>query len=170
MIKKLSNKMAQEEMVGFALIIIVVGVILLVFLGLSLRSSEEDTAQSYEVDSFVQASLQYTTNCQELESEEYLSIQDLIVECNDNDNCMENGGEVKACDVLKNELTEIAKESWKIGEDTPYNGYELKINSNSGEISSITEGTLEGSSKGGNPQKFFKRGSEMEMLFKVYYD
>ena len=45
------NKKAQSEMVGFALIIIIVAVVLLVFLSASVRNSNDDNTQSFEVES-----------------------------------------------------------------------------------------------------------------------
>jgi len=57
------NKKAQEEMVGFALIIIVVAVILLVFLSIGLRKDGREDVESYEVASFIQSLLQYHTSC-----------------------------------------------------------------------------------------------------------
>ncbi|MBI2057207.1 hypothetical protein HYT91_03060 [Candidatus Pacearchaeota archaeon] len=58
------NKIGQEEMVGFALIIILVSVILLVFLAFSLNKPKTEATESYEVNSFLQSSLQYTSSCQ----------------------------------------------------------------------------------------------------------
>src|SRR3989338_7985995 len=58
-----SCKRSQEEMVGFALIIILVSIILLVFLAFSLSKSKTESTESYEVNSFLQSTLQYTTAC-----------------------------------------------------------------------------------------------------------
>ena len=62
---EIKRKKAQEEMVGFALIIILVAVILLIFLGFSLRDQEKETIESYEVESFIQSFLQYTSDCRD---------------------------------------------------------------------------------------------------------
>ncbi len=50
--KKIQKK-AQEELVGFALIIIIVAVILLFLIVFSLRSNEKEAVESYEVNSFI---------------------------------------------------------------------------------------------------------------------
>ena len=60
---KQKNK-GQEEMVGFALIVIIVAIILLVIIGLSLGTrGNREAVQSYEAESFLSAALQYTSNC-----------------------------------------------------------------------------------------------------------
>ena len=58
-------KRAQEEMVGFALIVIIVSVILVIFLGFSLRDQGKENVESYEVESFIQSFLQYTSECRD---------------------------------------------------------------------------------------------------------
>ena len=88
-IKKITSKKAQEEMVGFALIIIIVAVILLVFLAISLNKSKKEDLGDNEVNSFIQSFLSYTTSCGEY-SDSYYSIQKLITECvNYESNCLD---------------------------------------------------------------------------------
>ena len=99
MIEKIKiKKKGQEEMLGFALIIIIVAVILLVFLGFSLRGSQKQGVESYEADSFMQAFLQYTTDCAENYETDYLDIQDLVFECDDGNTCLDGRD---ACEVLE---------------------------------------------------------------------
>jgi len=137
------NEKAQEEMVGFALIIILVSVVLLVFLGFTLRDQGKETVESYEVESFIQSFLYYTTNCRD--NLEFLSIQKLISDCNNNRICLDQR---QACDVLKPILKEIVEESWNIGTDTAIKGYELTINSAEKEILKLKEGNTTKNSKG----------------------
>lgn len=159
------SKRSQEEMVGFALIIIIVAVILLVFLGFSLRSSQKEIVESYEVDSFIQAFLQYTTDCADTYEPNYLSIQKLIIECNKGETCLD---ERYTCDVLDSELTKILEESWKTGEDWPVKGYELNITSNKEELLSIKQGNTTREYKWAT-QDFSKGGDSIEILFTAYY-
>src|SRR3989344_6232856 len=80
------NKKAQEEMVGFALIIIVVSIILMIFLAFYLnREPKKETVESYEAESFTQAFLQYTTSC--TDNFEFLNVQDVIYECDIRNTC-----------------------------------------------------------------------------------
>lgn len=168
-IKKISKvRKAQEEMVGFALIMVIVAVIILVFLGFSLRSSKKETIESYEVESFIQTALQYTSDCRDYF--EFVSIQKLIFDCYEKEQCID--GE-ETCEVLNSTLTGILKESWKIGEDSPIKGYELRIIANPEEapkeiIPKIERGNVTSNSKGAS-QSFSKAGNSIEVSFIAYY-
>ncbi len=155
-------KRAQEEMVGFALIIIIVSVILLFFFGFSLRDGQKQSVESYEVNSFIQGFLQYTTDCKD--NSEYLSVQKLIFECDNKFICLD---EREACDVLNSTLKEIADESWKTGQDRPVKGYELVISVNEEEILVFKEGNATNSYKG-SLQDFTKGSDSIEVSFRVY--
>lgn len=159
----MKRKKAQEEMVGFALIIIVVAVILLIFLGFALRKQQKEIVESYEVESFIQAFLQYTTDCRD--NLEYLSIQKLIFDCYGGEMCLDGRS---ACDALNSTLKEILEESWKVEGDRPVKGYELKIASDEEEILLITKGNLTGNSKGAM-QEFSRSGNLIEIFFTAYY-
>lgn len=108
------SKRSQEEMIGFALIIIIVAVILLVFLSLSLRQKTHEPIESYEASSFIQVVLDYTT---EYESEP-LPVKDLIKKC-----VKYNGG----CETLEVELENILEKSWQLKQDGTMKGYNFKI-------------------------------------------
>ena len=138
-----SPKRAQEEMVGFVLIIVLVAVILLVFLGFALKNHGKNSVKSYEVESFIQSSLYYTSDCRD--NLEFFSVQKLISECNNNERCLDGRS---TCGVLKPILKGIAEESWKIGAERPIKGYEFEINSTKKEILNIKEGNITVNSKG----------------------
>lgn len=154
-------KKAQEEMIGFAVIIIIVAVVLVVFLGFSLKNKQEKV-ESYEVDSFIQSFLQYTTDCND--NFEYRSVQDLIFDCSNKKTCF--GGE-DSCEMLNSELTGILKESWKVEKGTLVKGYELKIMFNEEEMLSIEKGNVTKNSRGAS-QGFFKAGNSVKIFFTVY--
>ena len=155
------NKKAQEEMVGFALIIIIVAIIMLVFLGFSLRSTQKATVENYEVESFIQSFLQYTTECEN--NVEKLSVQKLIFSCNNREICA-NG--VNSCDVLKSDLSQIVSESWKIGTDRPVKGYELSIKTDQNQIIlELKKGETTRNFKGASPP--LSKG--INVVFKAYY-
>jgi len=157
------KKKAQEEIIGFALIVIIVAIILLFFLVFYLKSGEKEGVESYEADSFIQASLQYTTECRDYL--EYLSVQKLIFECNNNALCLDDR---EACEVLNSTLREIVDESWLIGEDRPVKGYELKITANQEEMLSFVEGNVTKNYKG-TKQDFTQSGNSIEIFFRAYY-
>jgi len=162
---KLTSKRGQEEMIGFALIIIIVAVILLVFLAVSLKNSNKEALGVNEVDSFIQSFLAYTTDCRE-DSNNYYSMQDLIIECNNYESSCLDGR--KTCDVLNFTLKEIVEESWKISENTPIIGYELLIGAEEIELISFKAGNSTNSYKG-SMQEFSSRGMSIIIDFTAYY-
>jgi hypothetical protein len=138
-------KKAQEEMVGFAVIMIVVAIILLVLLGISLNNSNKDAVESHEVDSFIQSFLEYTTDCRD--NSEYLSVRKLIIKCSNEARCSDGRN---TCSVLNSTLEGIIDESWVVGEDTPIVGYELRIISDEEDLLVLREGNVTASSKTGD--------------------
>lgn len=164
MIKNNFSRKAQEEMIGFALIIILVAVIMLVFLGFSLRTEQKENVESYEVESFLQSMLQYTTQCEN--NIEKLSVRKLIFSCLNREQCL---NEEDSCLVLETELDNMLKESWKIGEERPVKGYELNIITEQNEaILNLKQGEITEGSKGSN-QEFFRSNTLIKIMFKVYY-
>ena len=149
-------------MVGFALIIIIVAVILLVFLAISLNNSEEEALGDNEVKSFIQSFLSYTTSCAEY-SADYYSIQKLITECvNYGSDCLDGR---ETCDVLNSTLKGIVEESWPVRENTPLKGYELLITVDDELLISFEEGNKTFNNKG-SPQPF---PHSIDIYFTAYY-
>lgn len=160
-----SGKRSQEEMVGFALIVIIVAIILLVIIGLSLGTrGNREAVQSYEAESFLQATLQYTSNCI---IGEYLSVRDLIISCNDNILC-EDGN--RTCDVLDSTLNNAISKSWDVEEDSPVEGYRLIINVDGtpNPIMNFTAGNVTTNYKG-TSESFTRRSNDYNVIFRVYY-
>lgn len=158
------GKKAQEEFVGFALIIIIVAVVLVIFLGFALRSdSQKELVESYEVENFIQTFLQYTTECED--NLEYLSVQKLIFACEDNEVCLDGLG---SCEVLEGVLTGMIEESWEVGEENVVKAYELKVLSGEEEIFLLEDGEKTNNYKGAK-QYFSRGGGEMEILFTAFY-
>jgi hypothetical protein len=158
MMKK-KNKFGQEEMVGFGLIIIIVAVILLVFLGFALRKPLKEVTEDYEVSSFIQAFLQYTSDCRD--NLEYLSIQKLILDCEYNEKCLDGRD---TCEVLDSTLKEIVEETWDVGENRPVKGYTLKIILKGEEILSVEEGNITNNYRGS--EEYLPR--EIDIYFTAY--
>lgn len=158
------NKSAQEEIVGFALIIIIIAIILLVLLVFSLNKPEKEAVESFEVGSFINTFLQYTTDCAETYEPNYANVQKLISNCNSGEFCLDGRN---ACEALNSTLNNIIKKSWKTGEESPIKGYELKI------ISSGVESLI---LKDGNETNNYKSdfvslsgSGKPEVYFSVYY-
>jgi hypothetical protein len=162
--KKNPGKGGQEEMVGFALIIIFVSIILLFLLVFYLRGHNRQGIESYEVNSFIQSFLHYTTDC-----EDYfggIEVRKLIFKCNDGIQCLDGRN---SCDVLEETLKDIAGESWPFGPDRPVKGYELKIITNSKETLSLQQGNQTNNFRGAM-QDFTIAPDSVEVSFKAYYE
>ncbi len=157
------NKKGQEEIVGFVLIIILVAVIFLFILGFSLRSEQKQTTKSSELDSFIQASLLYTTDCQS--GREYLSIKDLIFKCNNRALCLDSR---ETCEVLNSTIEEILEESWKTGEERPVKGYEFQIIAEDETMLILNKGNKTKVNKAGL-HNFAKGLDSLDIIFTVYY-
>lgn len=119
----MKSKKAQQEMVGFALIIIIVSVLILIFFVFALKKSN-DLEQSYEVEAFIQAFLQKTTNCSTNYYPNYEDIQSLIFECGEGSVCLDG---ISSCEILELSINEILENSLEIGEQHPMKGYILNI-------------------------------------------
>lgn len=161
MIKKFRKK-AQEEMIGFALIIVIVAVILLIFLGFSLKEPEKKAIENFEVNSFIQSTLHYTSDCRD--NLEFITIQKLIFDCSSKETCLD---ERNSCEVLNNTLKEIVENSWKT-ENSPVRGYSLEINRENQTIISLAKGDTTRNSKGSS-QSFSQSGESFEVIFIGYY-
>lgn len=161
----MGKKKGQEEMVGFGLIIIIVAVVLVVFLSISLKNTDRETVESYEIESFIQSFLQHTSDCRRTDNLDYLSVQRLVFSCDTGDTCL--GGK-SSCDSLNETLTEIMEDSWKVGADWPVKGRRLEILSNGAEVLFLDKGNTTPNSKGA-VQEFFRSGSEISVNFVVYY-
>lgn len=159
MVIKRLNRKGQEEMVGFALIMVIVAVILLIFLGFAIRKPQIEAVENYEVGSFLQAMLQYTSNCEDnLES---LDIQKLISRCDSGSVCLDGRN---TCDALESSLEEIIGDSWPIV-DRPQVGYIMNISSESSEFLIIDAGNITNSFKGATQ----RLPNDIDINFKVYF-
>ena len=158
-----NNKLGQEEMVGFVVIVIIVSVILLILLGFMLRKPSSEAVKNYEVESFIQASLQYTTVCEN--QIEFLSIQDLIVSCEEGETCLD---ERNSCEVLNETLKGIIENAWNVKEGSAIKGYKLKVMVDGEEKFTIEKGNETRNYKGAF-QDFSKGSSNYEVSLDVYY-
>ncbi len=140
------NKKAQEEIVGFVIVVVIVAVVFLILLGIFLRSESNESVESREVYQFLESLMEYSIECEEDSS--YLGIEDLIQECYEGGNCNEKD----SCEVLNSSLKSILEVAWPIGDDRPFKGYIFKanyeINTTSKSIVEIKKGDCAESSIG----------------------
>jgi len=157
------DKKGQEEMVGFAIIVVIVAVILLVLLGFMLRSKEGDAVEDYQVESFIGASLQYTSSCEDYV--EFLSVEDLIVSCEREETCLD---ERNSCEVLNETLKGMIENAWNVKEGSAVKGYKLRIMVDEEERLVMEKGNETGNYKEAF-QDFAKGSSDYEVSLDVYY-
>lgn len=118
------DKKGQEEMVGFVMVMVLVVVIFLVFLGITLRNPESSERKSEIIYQFLDSLMEQTTECALNQGTNFLTLDDLVRECyNSNSEC-ETGED--SCEILNRTLIDAMDNSWKVGPDYPYKGYELQ--------------------------------------------
>jgi hypothetical protein len=143
------GKKGQEEMMGFALIVVVVTIMILIFLGLFLRQSTSDNLESVEVKQFLESIMEYTSECVISYKPDYSSLGDLIDDCDQGKICLSGDS---SCKVLNNTLDSLLNSSWPLGENSRYKGYRLnilfEIDEIGREIISIEEGQCSGRIRG----------------------
>src|SRR4030043_445 len=81
------SRSGQEEMVGFVVIVVMVSVALLILLGFLLKSSNKGAVESFEIENFIQSTLQYTTDCEDYT--EFLPVQGVITACEEGGTCLD---------------------------------------------------------------------------------
>ncbi|MEM4330818.1 MAG: hypothetical protein QW273_02310 [Candidatus Pacearchaeota archaeon] len=142
-------KKAQQEIVGFVIIVILVTIGLFVFIGVMLNTKKEPV-KSLEVESLLSAILKKTTDCQ-IRNNFPESIEGLIKDAYSNtpSNC-ENGERSK--DYLKKILNETMNNVLKF--ETNFGAYRIEIKD------SKTKDTLDFFS-GGVCEKKLWRGSDV---------
>ena len=146
------NKKAQEEIVGFVLIMILVSVIFMVFLGITLRNPSTSERKSETAYQFLESSMEQTSDCAIFSRPNLLNLEDLISECFSSDSDCSNGQ--SSCESLNETVGSLLNSSWRYGEDYPLKGYSFEsiynVNSTTGLTSSSTilnilEGNCNGS-------------------------
>lgn len=175
-IKSIKSKKAQEEMVGFAMIIVIVVIALMFLLFLFLRGGER-TVQSEEVGNFLQSLLYYTTDCKDARGN--LSVQSLMIDCvRDSEDTCEGTGK-KVCEELNSTISDVLNETWDIELDPNIEGYHLEIFSLddeglrthleiNGEDFSISKGNDTLSMRTAS-RTYSSRGERMEISLRLYY-
>ena len=139
------NKKAQEEIVGFVLIVVLVAVIAVILLGISLRSSNvsEDKIESQRIAGFLSSLSQLTTSCEIPESNP-ITISELINRCINQESCSSG---VNSCEALEITIEEVLEASYLVSEGSFTKYYNLTIydlSDNSQIINPINKGNFNG--------------------------
>ena len=158
-----NKKSGQEEMLGFALIVIIIAVILVVVLSLALgKDKNREAVESYKVESFANAVLQYTTECEDNFGN--ILIQDLIFSCVENEKCL---NEKDSCLILNSTIKDILDNGYKVGENRLEKGFLLNITINGETLLKFSKGNITNNEKGARVG-FSKSGRAAEFVFISY--
>lgn len=118
MIRKIKCKKAQQEIMGFTLIVVLVVIIMLVFLTISVRKSKSEigkiSIEDAEISNFLSASMGYTTDCV-INEPFYADLEDLVKECRQGAESSCADGR-KVCGVAQGEYEKMISELWLSGE------------------------------------------------------
>jgi len=120
------RKKAQQEIIGFVLIIVVVAIVGLIFLSLTVLRSETRQESSVELSNLLQAANYYTTDCAISQIPDYEDIEGLTQEYYRNkDRACLNGKTIEQ--TLEPTLKKIISNSLNVHEDSPNKAYMLNI-------------------------------------------
>ena len=119
-------KKAQEEMTGFAMIIIIVAIIGVILLAFMLRKSPGSNLNSFEVQQFLDTAIKTQSSCTLELDNTPLRLADLIQACYSNSaNTCKSGR--KVCASLGSSFKDIIMEGWNINPNAPYTGFILDL-------------------------------------------
>ncbi len=103
--EKKMNKKAQQEMLGFVFVILLIVIIGILFLVLTLRQKPTIVEkENFKVNNLLNGILYYTTNC------EQKNIQELIMLCGRGET-MFDCGEENPCEIVRGNISKILETS-----------------------------------------------------------
>lgn len=161
MIKKI-NKRAQEEIIGFGIILVIIAVIALIFIAIS-ANKNESSDNDFEVSGFLNALMEKTTTCEK--NSDFTAVKDLIFECGSGGGTCENGEEY--CDILEETIKNAMKDNWKFGEEEVVKGYSILVYYEEGLIINETKGSS-GTESRGAMQDYAKPGENAQIFLEIY--
>lgn len=118
------DKKAQEEIVGFVAIVVIIAILLVLLLGFSIRKPTSSNQESKDLYQFLESLMKYTSQCAISYEPDYSSLGELIKECYSGASLCLN--QKSPCVVAEEDIKNIIKASFKVGEAQNYKGYEFK--------------------------------------------
>ncbi|MBU3923522.1 MAG: hypothetical protein KJ592_01250 [Nanoarchaeota archaeon] len=167
------NKKAQQEIVGFVLIVVLVVIGLMVFLVISLRGSDVIESSS-KVTNILDAVMKHTTECAIVYEPDYADFEELFKSCNSGDRCKNLG--VDACDYLNESLRDVL---WSMmASEASIDAYQLDFFVKDGtppqvpsvdgkRLLQIVEGNCTGSISSAQRSIVFSRDSDLIVRMKI---
>ena len=121
------KKTAQQEMVGFVLIVVLVVVGLLVFLVVMINTPKEE--KSIDAENALEVIMRTTTDCAIVFEPEFQDYEDLFKSCYENRRC--SNLNIDACDYLNSSISEVLEDIYK--SESAMEGYELDFMTEDGD-------------------------------------
>ena len=140
---------SQQEILGFALIIIIVVVIAVIFLGIALRQKSTIEATDAEIGNFLIASSGVTTPCYLNNEPSYRSLGDLVKDCNNKDTTIICPANVTVCSYINKTYSEYLAKFRPAGMSISYYKLSFMFNgTGSKELTRVTSDLVSGTTKG----------------------
>jgi hypothetical protein len=115
---------AQQEIAGFAVIVVIIVIIGLIFLSITLRKGNDSFNKDEKISKLLSSSMYYTTDCAEGYVPEYRNLQQLIKSCYSKDECLDGRD---SCLVLNDTLKNIIGKSLNIDPNLSNKAYSINI-------------------------------------------
>jgi len=153
---------AQQEMVGFVLIVVIIVVIALVFLLISVRNPDKDI-KDVQLSNMISAILATTTDCSVVEPE-LRTFADLITDCLDNRICKNLN--IDACTYLNSSLMNITLKV--VDTESRFEAYQVEVfqNSSQDKIFEYKQGNCTGTLKSSSQSVSYE---QEKVIFKFKY-
>lgn len=136
------NKKAQEEIVGFVLIVIIVTIAGIILLGIFLRQPENNSLESKDIYHFLESAMEITSSCAPSYEPAYSKLSELFKDCFEGLSTCTSGE--SPCSVLNKTLTQTIDSSFFTDKRAEIKGYQFQslytTNSTQKEILSIYNG------------------------------
>ena len=156
---KMNDKKAQQEVIGFVLIVVLVIVGLMVFLVISLRGDKE-VQGNIELENLLGSFMRYTSDC--IVSYEYKNVRKLVRSCYEGDDCVNLNKD--SCDYMETELTSVLSDLFET--EASASSYSLDIFVKEGErILLIDSGNCNGTVN--SVQETISTNSEEKVVMKL---
>lgn len=156
------NKKAQEEIIGFGIILVIIAIVALIFISISINKAQKEEVEDYEASSFLKVLMEKTTECEK--NAKFLAVKDTVFECGREYTCL--NGE-SACELLNDTLEETMNDNWKVGVSEPIKGYNLVIEYEGELYFNISEGSITQEYKGAM-QEYSKINENTETYLNIY--
>lgn len=160
------SKKAQEEMVGFVLVVVLVAVIFLILIGVFIRRPPAQPQQSTEISQFLSAMMEYTSSCSLDTGFSYKKLGALADDCNSGKTCASGK---TACEVLEETSKSLIESSWNFDDSSPTKDYLLTAEfENADNFELTSDNTSECTQSSGADRKI--PGKNIILTLKICYN